>query len=97
MVPPLSKKRKMPNSGKDSISLPLFFTIPPSERDGGDTVPYKGEATLHTFLSAWFSPLYRQSVFIVDFPPDIPLKIPYSACRESEPPFPFCHPAAPWD
>ena len=39
---PPSKKRKTPNSGKDSISSPLFFVkIPQSERDGEDTVPYK--------------------------------------------------------
>ena len=42
MVLPPSKKRKTPNSGKDSISSPLFFVkIPQSERDGEDTVPYK--------------------------------------------------------
>ena len=41
-VLPPSKKRKTPNSGKDLISLPLFFVkIPQSERDGEDTVPYK--------------------------------------------------------
>ncbi len=41
-VLPPSKKRKTPNSGKDSISLPLFLVrISLSERDGGDAVPYK--------------------------------------------------------
>ena len=34
MVPPLSKKRKTPNSGKDIESLPLFFCCNPFARTG---------------------------------------------------------------